>query len=215
MEIKINQTTILIDLGDITRETTDAIVNAANEGLVGGGGVDGAIHSAGGPDIMAQCRNIGTCPTGQAVITTGGNLKARYVIHAVGPVYRGGSCKEPASLQSAYFESLKLANRFHLQSISFPAISTGIYGYPINEAAPLAMNACIGFSRGDTTIKFIRHILFDRRCYDFFATALLCAFSEDHAKSIAYSKIAHEARHTMWGVRNRVKTCPVMKVSKK
>jgi len=172
METKIDQTTIMLAYGDITLETTDAIVNAANSRLAGGGGVDGAIHHAGGPSIMAQCRKIGGCPTGHAVITTGGNLKAKYVIHAVGPVYRGGSQKEANLLQSAYRESLKLALKNNLQSISFPAISTGVYGYPVAEAAFLTLQTCIEFARENTGIKLIRHVLFDQSAYDIFADEL-------------------------------------------
>ncbi len=168
MEAKINETLIALARGDITRESTDAIVNAANEGLTGGAGVDGAIHRAGGPAIMEQTRKIGGCPTGEAVITTGGNLKARYVIHAVGPVYRGGTKNEAVLLRSAYRESLKIALRKNLQSISFPAISTGVYGYPIDEAAHLALAECIDFARKNTGIKVIRHILFDSRVYKIF-----------------------------------------------
>ncbi|PKN71582.1 MAG: O-acetyl-ADP-ribose deacetylase [Deltaproteobacteria bacterium HGW-Deltaproteobacteria-12] len=169
MEAEINQTKITLACGDITAETTDAIVNAANERLAGGAGVDGAIHRAGGPAIMAQCRKIGGCPTGQAVITTGGNLQAKYVIHTVGPIYRGGTRNEAILLQSAYRESLKLALRHNLQSISFPAISTGVYGYPIDEAAHLALKTCIEFAEENTGIKLMRHILFDQRTYDIFS----------------------------------------------
>jgi O-acetyl-ADP-ribose deacetylase (regulator of RNase III) len=169
MEVKINQTTIMLACGDITAEETDAIVNAANEGLAGGAGVDGAIHRAGGPTIMKECRQIGGCPTGRAVITSGGNLKARYVIHTVGPVYRGGKNNEAELLQSAYRESLKLARQNNLQSISFPAISTGVYGYPMDQAAYLALKTCIEFVREDTGIKLIRHILYNHRVYDIFS----------------------------------------------
>ena len=169
MEIKINQTAIVLFCGDITMETTDAIVNAANEHLAGGGGVDGAIHSAGGPAIMAECRKIGGCPTGQAVITTAGNLAAKYVIHTVGPVYHGGSKGEADLLQNSYRNSLNLAKEKRLQSISFPAISCGIYGYPQDEAARLAIKTCIEFARENTGIKLIRHILFNRRIYDIFS----------------------------------------------
>ena len=169
MEATINRTLIALACGDITDESTVAIVNAANESLAGGAGVDGAIHSAGGPAIMAQCRKIGGCPTGQAVITTGGSLKAKYVIHTVGPIYRGGSKDEAKLLQSAYRESLKLALKNNLQSISFPAISTGVYGYPIDEAAHLALQTCIEFAEANTGIKLIRHILFARRTYEIFS----------------------------------------------
>ena len=172
MEVKINETIIALDYGDITGETTDAIVNAANERLAGGAGVDGAIHRAGGPAIMAQCRKIGGCPTGEAVITTGGKLKAKYVIHTVGPIYRDGTKGEAKLLQSAYKKSLELAREKGLQSISFPAISTGIYGYPLDEAAHLALNTCIEFARGNTDIKLIRHILFSSKIYDIYSTQL-------------------------------------------
>jgi len=169
MEVKINETLIGLACGDITEESTDAIVNAANERLAGGAGVDGAIHRAGGSTIMAECRQIGGCPTGQAAITTGGNLKAKYVIHTVGPIYRGGTKNEAKLLKSAYRESLKIALQNNLKNISFPAISTGVYGYPIDEAAHLALTTCIDFARDNTGIKVIRHILFDSRVYKIFA----------------------------------------------
>jgi O-acetyl-ADP-ribose deacetylase len=169
MEAKINETLIVLACGDITEESTDAIVNAANERLAGGAGVDGAIHRAGGPAIMAECRKIGGCPTGQAVITTAGNLKAKFVIHTVGPIYCGGTRNEAKLLQSCYRECLKLALHKNLQSISFPAISTGIYGYPIDEAAHLALKICIEFAHENNGIKFIRHILFDSRSYEIFS----------------------------------------------
>ena len=156
----------MLDCGDITLEDTAVIVNAANEHLAGGAGVDGAIHSAGGPAIMDQCRKIGGCPTGQAVITTGGMLRAGYVIHTVGPVYRDGKNGEAELLQNAYHNSLKLALQNHLQSISFPAISTGVYGYPKDKAAHIALKTCIDFARTNTGIHLIRHILFDRRTYE-------------------------------------------------
>lgn len=168
MQAKFNQTLIELVLGDITKENTDAIVNAANNHLAGGAGVDGAIHRAGGPAIMAECRKIGGCPTGQAVITTGGNLQALCVIHTVGPIYRGGGHGEAGLLASAYLNSLKLAAKKGLQSISFPAISCGIYGYPMKEAAHLALNSCIEFARENTEIQLIHHVLFDQQIYDIF-----------------------------------------------
>jgi O-acetyl-ADP-ribose deacetylase len=172
VEIKINKTKIVLACGDITKETTDAIVNAANAHLAGGAGVDGAIHSAGGPAIMSQCRKIGGCPTGQAVITTAGKLAAKYVIHTVGPIYHGGSKGEADLLQNAYRNSLKLAQEKRLQSISFPAISCGIYGYPPDEAARLAIMTCIEFINENTGIKLIRHVLFDHKMYDIFSVEL-------------------------------------------
>ncbi|MCX6671624.1 MAG: macro domain-containing protein, partial [Euryarchaeota archaeon] len=120
MEQTINASTLILSCGDITKESTDVIVNAANSRLAGGGGVDGAIHRTGGPEIMQQCRTIGGCPTGKAVITTAGNLKAKYVIHTVGPRYHDGTRKEAALLKSAYHESLKLATTKNLTSIAFP-----------------------------------------------------------------------------------------------
>jgi len=168
MKAQFNATSIELAAGDITLETTDAIVNAANEHLAGGAGVDGAIHRAGGPAIMAECRKIGGCPTGQAVITTGGWLAARYVIHTVGPIYQGGAKGEAGLLSSAYTNSLTLAATKGLQSIAFPAISCGIYGYPVHEAAHLALAACIEFARKNNGIKLIRHVLFDQRTFNIF-----------------------------------------------
>jgi O-acetyl-ADP-ribose deacetylase (regulator of RNase III) len=172
VETKINETLIALACGDITEETTDAIVNAANERLAGGAGVDGAIHRAGGPEIMAECRLIGGCATGQAVITTGGNLRAKYVIHTVGPIYKGGTKGEALLLQSAYKKCLELALEKGLQSVSFPAISTGIYGYPLEEAARLALKTCIEFARSNAGIKIIRHILFNRPIYEVYSAEL-------------------------------------------
>ena len=130
---------------DITEETTDAIVNAANSSLLGGGGVDGAIHRAGGPAILAECRQIvskiKTLPAGQAVITTAGRLAARHVIHTVGPIYRGGEHGEAETLASCHRESVRVADEHGLASLSFPAISTGAYGYPVTDAAPIAISA--------------------------------------------------------------------------
>jgi len=172
MQITVNQTVIELVCADITEEETEAIVNAANSRLSGGAGVDGAIHRAGGPAIMAECRKIGGCPTGEAVITTGGHLKARFVIHTVGPVYRGGGRGEADLLASAYRNSLKLAVKKGLRSISFPAISCGVYGYPVHEAAALALSTCIEFVRNHPDLQRIRHVLFDERTYDIFAREL-------------------------------------------
>ena len=161
MEIKINSTTLSLIKGDITMEDTDAIVNAANSRLAGGGGVDGAIHRAGGPKIMDECRKIGGCPTGSAVITTGGNLKAKYVIHTVGPVYRDGKNREAELLSSAYRKSLELAASKEIKSIAFPSISTGAYGYPINEASEIALNTVIEFIKTTVVpLQIMRFVLF-------------------------------------------------------
>jgi O-acetyl-ADP-ribose deacetylase (regulator of RNase III) len=172
MQAKINETIIELVYGDITEETTDALVNAANERLAGGAGVDGAIHRAGGPAIMDECRKIGGCPTGQAVITTGGKLKAKYVIHTVGPIYHDGIRGESRLLESAYRNSLELARKKSLRSISFPAISTGVYRYPVNDAAHIAINTCVDFAQDNTDIKLIRHVLFSKEFYDIFSSQL-------------------------------------------
>ena len=172
MEVKVYKSTLTLVEGDITNEETDAIVNAANTRLAGGAGVDGAIHRAGGPSIMEECRKIGGCPTGQAVITTGGNLKAKYVIHTVGPVYQGGNKGEAQLLQSAHLESLKLASARNLKSIAFPAISTGVYGYPVNEAARIALKTAIDYLREHSDIELVRFVLFGRKTYDIFAGEL-------------------------------------------
>ncbi|OGP15475.1 MAG: O-acetyl-ADP-ribose deacetylase [Deltaproteobacteria bacterium GWA2_54_12] len=158
--VKINGTIISLVKGDITLEETDAIVNAANTNLAGGGGVDGAIHRAGGPAIMEECRKIGSCPTGSAVITAGGKLKARLVIHTVGPVYRDGTHGEPDLLMSAYRSSLNLALEKGLKSISFPSISTGAYGYPVEEASKIAVSTVIEFIRQNKGFNLVRFVLF-------------------------------------------------------
>ncbi|HOK06496.1 MAG TPA: O-acetyl-ADP-ribose deacetylase [Syntrophales bacterium] len=172
MEVVIGKTTLSLIQGDITQEDTDAIVNAANSRLAGGAGVDGAIHRAGGPSIMEECRKIGGCPTGQAVITTGGNLKARWVIHTVGPVYQGGGKGEAGLLASAYRESLKLASSRKLKSIAFPAISTGVYSYPLAEAARIALKTTIDYLRDHSDLELVRFVLFDSRTYDVFVEEL-------------------------------------------
>ena len=176
-EVTINQTRLRLLQGDITRQATDAIVNAANPGLMGGGGVDGAIHRAGGPAILAECRQIvarqGRLPTGKAVITTGGNLKAKYVIHTVGPVWHGGGKGEAGLLASAYRESLQVAAENNLSSVSFPSISTGAYGYPVAEAARVAMTAVYSFVREKTTsIGEVVFVLFDSATFESYLSAL-------------------------------------------
>jgi O-acetyl-ADP-ribose deacetylase (regulator of RNase III) len=176
-KVMVNQTRLAIIQGDITKQTTDAIVNAANPGLMGGGGVDGAIHRAGGPTILEECRQIvakqGRLPTGKAVITTGGNLPAKHVIHTVGPIWHGGNKGEAALLKSAYRESLKLAAEHKLASISFPSISTGAYGYPVAEAARVAIKAVVSFlTEQVTSLKEVVFVLFDSRTYKTYASTL-------------------------------------------
>ncbi len=146
--------------GDITAERTAAIVNAANTTLLGGGGVDGAIHRAGGPAILAECRALGGCATGDAKITTGGLLPARHVIHTVGPVYRDGGHGEPALLASAYRRSLEVAAARGLESVAFPSISTGAYGYPIAAAARIALGTVAEYLRAHPQIELVRFVVF-------------------------------------------------------
>ena len=172
MEVKINKSILAFAEGDITNESTDAIVNAANSRLAGGGGVDGAIHRAGGPSIMEECRRIGGCPTGHAVITTAGNLKATYVIHTVGPRYQGGNRKEAILLKSAYQECIRLASARKIKSIAFPAISTGVYGYPVQDAAHIALKTTIDYLKEHSDIELVRFVLFDRKTYDIFIEEL-------------------------------------------
>jgi O-acetyl-ADP-ribose deacetylase (regulator of RNase III) len=165
---------------DITKETTDAIVNAANSSLLGGGGVDGAIHRAGGPAILEECRSIVSkireLPEGQAVITTGGRLSAKYVIHTVGPVYCGGGPSDVEALASCHRESVRLADEHNLHSLSFPAISTGAFGYPPHEAAPIALSSTMAALRSAKTVTLCRFVLFNvaiRRQFEDAAEKLL------------------------------------------
>ena len=162
MEVGINKGLLSLIEGDITGQDTEAIVNAANRSLLGGGGVDGAIHRAGGPDILKECRKIGGCETGKAVITTGGDLRAEYVIHTVGPVYRDGLHNEPEFLGNAYLNSLKLASSKGIKSISFPSISTGAYGYPLEEAARIALETAVKYLKENSEINLIRFVLFGK-----------------------------------------------------
>jgi len=160
-----------IDLveGDITQQKVDAIVNAANKTLLGGGGVDGAIHRAGGPAILEECRELGGCETGDAKISTGGNLPAPYAIHTVGPIWGGGDRGEPKLLASCYRRSLEVADERGLKSVAFPSISTGAYRYPVGLAAREALAAVVAYLSADTGIEVVRFVLFDsgtRRAYE-------------------------------------------------
>jgi O-acetyl-ADP-ribose deacetylase (regulator of RNase III) len=160
---KFANTWVELVLGDITQQTVDAIVNAANSSLAGGGGVDGAIHRAGGAAIMQETRvkYPNGCPTGCAVLTAAGNLSARFIIHAVGPVWHGGNSGEPELLASAYRACLRLADEQQLQSIAFPSISTGAYGYPMNRAAEVAIRTVANYvAAGATSLQLVRMVLF-------------------------------------------------------
>jgi O-acetyl-ADP-ribose deacetylase (regulator of RNase III) len=148
-------TNIQIIQGDITKLEVDAIINAANTTLLGGGGVDGAIHRAAGPELLAECRKLGGCKTGQAKLTRGYNLAAKYVIHTVGPVWRGGMQGEAKVLKNCYLNSLKVAQDYNLKTIAFPAISTGAYGYPKKEAAIIAINTVKEYLRNSVIEKVI------------------------------------------------------------
>ncbi len=172
MEVRVNGSWIELVKGDITHEGTDAIVNAANARLAGGGGVDGAIHRAGGPKIMEECRRLGGCPTGSAVITTAGNLKARRVIHAVGPIWSGGGSGEPQALAGAYRKSLELASENGLKSVAFPSISTGAYGYPLDRAASVALSAVRAYLKDHPEIEKVRFVLFGDEAFNAYARAL-------------------------------------------
>jgi O-acetyl-ADP-ribose deacetylase (regulator of RNase III) len=172
MKATIHQSTLEIVLGDITVQDTEAIGNAANSALAGGGGVDGAIHRAGGPSIMSELKTKYTwCPTGSAVMTGGGNLKAKYVIHAVGPRY-SGSPKDPELLSGAYRKSLELCTQNKISSIAFPSISTGIYGYPVEEASRIALKTVMDYLKNHPEIKLVRFVLFDSNTFDVYKESL-------------------------------------------
>lgn len=172
VKVTINKSVLELIEGDITEQETDAIVNAANSSLLGGGGVDGAIHRAGGPKILEECRKLGGCPTGEARSTTGGNLKAKYVIHTVGPIYSGGKQREAELLANAYKNSLSLASQYKLKSVAFPSISTGAYGYPVNEAAMAALKTVINYFKTHTDIELVRFVLFGLKAYQAYDKAL-------------------------------------------
>jgi len=174
MQVHIGACVLEFVTGDITQQTTDAIVNAANSQLAGGGGVDGAIHRAGGPDIMAETRQRYPhgCPTGEAVVTGAGQLPARYIIHAVGPIWHGGQHHEAEHLASAYEKSLAVAVAHDCHSVAFPSLSTGAYGYPVALAAQTALSTVIAFLRQHQQPSCVRFVLFDSGTYTAYAAAL-------------------------------------------
>jgi len=163
MKIQIGDSMLLLKRGDITNESVDAIVNAANTSLLGGGGVDGAIHRAGGPAILAECKKLNGCQPGDAKITTGGRLSARHVIHTVGPIWRGGKGGEDEVLASAYRRSLEVALENGLSTVSFPSISTGAYRFPLSRAARIALTTIIEFLESHREIKEVNMVLFSDR----------------------------------------------------
>ncbi|HPW69348.1 MAG TPA: macro domain-containing protein [Deltaproteobacteria bacterium] len=164
-ELRIKKTRLQFAVGDITAQDTDAVVNAANSRLAPGGGVAGAIHRAAGEGLWEECSKLGGCRTGEAKITGGHGLPNRYVIHTVGPVY-SGSLDDPKLLRSCYFNSLKVADEYGVKSIAFPALSTGIFGYPVREAARTAILALKDYLLGDTGIELVRMVLYDRKSYE-------------------------------------------------
>jgi O-acetyl-ADP-ribose deacetylase (regulator of RNase III) len=176
MRKKIAESYLTLAQGDITKEETDALVNAANPSLLGGGGVDGAIHRAGGPAILEECKKIrkerGKLPPGEAVATTAGALKAKYVIHTVGPVWRGGKEGEEEVLENCYLESLKIAVQKGCRSVAFPSISTGAYGYPVEKAARVALRAVVNFLKERSEIEEVRFVLFDSQTFSAYREAL-------------------------------------------
>lgn len=174
--VRVGSAELRLEVGDITKCSADAIVNAANSELLPGGGVCGAIHRAGGASIAEECRRIraehGPIATGRAVATTAGQLPSKYVIHAVGPVWQGGNHGEPAELGSCYRESVRIADELGLHSIAFPAISTGIFGYPIEDAARIACSALIASLKTANSVALASIILFDRNAFDVFNRAV-------------------------------------------
>ena len=172
MEARIGKAKLELLQGDITDQDTEAIVNAANRSLLGGGGVDGAIHRAAGPQLLAECRTLGGCQTGDAKITKGYRLKAKHVIHTVGPIYHSEGKRAPELLASCYRRSLELASENKLKSVAFPSISTGAYGYPLEEAAPIALRTVMDYLKSHPDIQLVRFVLFGNEAYQAYEKAL-------------------------------------------
>ena len=168
MEFQFNKTKLIVEVGDITQVKVMAIVNAANNSLLGGGGVDGAIHRAAGPELLRECQEIGGCPTGEARLTKGYNLYANWIIHTVGPVYAGGNGNEEELLSNAYKSSLEMAVKNGIVTIAFPAISTGVYGYPLKLAAEVSIFTIFSFCQKNPGINEVRIILFSQGYYDIY-----------------------------------------------
>lgn len=187
-----SKATLELVMGNITDETTDAIVNAANSSLLGGGGVDGAIHKAAGPALLAECKKIreqrGPLPPGQAVTTSGGDLNARYVIHTVGPVWQGGKVNEPQILESCYCNSMEQANLKACSSVSFPSVSTGAFGYPVGAAAQIALRVIADLLHDPKSVRLVRFVLFDQHTYKAYAAA-----AEELSRDFPHYKIKAEA----------------------
>lgn len=177
---------LMIESGDITTYQMDAIVNAANTSLLGGGGVDGAIHRAAGPELLEECRKLNGCRTGQAKITKGYRLPAKYVIHTPGPIYKGGQCQEAEFLSSCYKNCLLLAEQYNIRTIAFPSISTGIYGFPLEKAAPVAVSTILQFLKSHSTVE----------------TVIMVCFDEQTKK--AYEKAKQEAEEQTFRIREAV-----------
>ncbi|MGR3317468.1 MAG: O-acetyl-ADP-ribose deacetylase [Candidatus Anammoxibacter sp.] len=169
---KIKKSALELIQGDITGQDTDAIVNAANNTLLGGGGVDGAIHRAGGLLILEECKKLGGCPTGEAKITTAGNMRSSYIIHTVGPVWKGGTHSEADLLKSCYQRSMEVAEEHKLSSISFPSISTGVYRFPVKQASEIALNTVANYLKGPTCIKKTVFVLFSGKVLNIFEDTL-------------------------------------------
>jgi O-acetyl-ADP-ribose deacetylase (regulator of RNase III) len=192
MRFRVNQSIVELVQGNIVEQDVDAIVNAANSSLLGGGGVDGAIHHAAGPELLAECRTLGGCPTGEARITKGYRLKARYVVHTVGPIYRtvgriiwsgeddaaNDARPEAALLASAYRSSLELASQHGIKTIAFPSLSTGAYGYPLGEAAPIALGTVRDYLAEHREIELVRFVLWDGTARVAFEKAAQKLFSQ-------------------------------------
>jgi O-acetyl-ADP-ribose deacetylase (regulator of RNase III) len=171
VRIEIHESVLELVEGDITQQETEAIVNAANSSLLGGGGVDGAIHRAAGPELLAECRTLDGCPVGEARLTRGYRLKSKFVIHGVGPIY-SGSASDAELLASVHRHALQLASEHGISSVAFPAISTGAYGYPLEEAAPIALATVTNYLGRHPEIELVRFVLFGQRAYRTYEAAL-------------------------------------------